>query len=206
MSPACAKETPLAFFLAGHFAQAEAAGLAQNNAEGLAIAARAVLADDMMRDQPCLECLKHAEDISRHAIAADPKLPEAHIYLAAAIGYEARIIGDFAAQSRGFADEAKQQLDAALASDPNDPWALAALGSWHIEIVRNAGTTLANWLFGAKFATGQDYYERPSQLRRAILSCGTSMRWRSRPMTLRAIARHNRRTRPRDGRQPRLRL
>src|SRR5208283_2614198 len=89
-----------------------------------------------------------------------PRLPEAHIYLAAAIGYEARIIGDLAAQSRGYAGEAKQHLDAALANDPNDPWALAALGSWHIEIVHSAGATLANWLFGAKFATGQDYYAK----------------------------------------------
>jgi hypothetical protein len=157
-APACATETPLSLFLAGHFTQAEAAGVAQNNAQGLAIAARAVLADEMMRDQPCLDCLKHAEDLSRRAIAADPKLPEARIYLAAAIGYEARIIGDLAAQSRGYAGEAKRQLDVVLANDPNDPWALAAMGSWNIEIVHSAGATLGNWLFGAKFATGQDFY------------------------------------------------
>lgn len=159
-APARATETPLSLFLAGHFAEAEAAGLAQNDVQGLSIAARAVLADDMMRDEPCLECLKRAEDLSRRAIAADPKPAEAHIYLAAAIGYEARIIGDFAAQAKGYANEAKHQLDAALASDPNDPWALAALGSWHIEIVRSAGPTLARWLFGANFETGQECYAK----------------------------------------------
>lgn len=159
-APACASDTPLTLFLAGHFARAEAAGVAENDAQGLAVAARAVLADAMMRDEPCLVCLKHAEDISRRAIAADPKQPEGHIYLAAAMGYEARIIGDLAAQARGYASAAKQQLDTALANDPNDPWALAALGSWNIEIVHSAGATLANWLFGAKFAVGQDYYAK----------------------------------------------
>lgn len=159
-APACASENPLSLFLAGHFAEAEAAGIAQNDAQGLSLAARAVLADDMMRDEPCLECLRRAEDLSRRAIAADPKPAEAHIYLAAAIGYEARIIGDLAAQAKGYATEAKRQLDAALASDPNDPWALAALGSWHIEIVRSAGPTLARWLFGANFETGRECYAR----------------------------------------------
>jgi tetratricopeptide (TPR) repeat protein len=158
--PASAADTALSFYKAGQFAQAEAAGVAQNNSEGLAIAARAVLAEDMMRDQPCLDCLRHAEDLSRRAIAADPKVPEGHIYLAAAIGYESRIIGNLAAQSKGYANEAKRQLDAALASDPNDVWALAALGSWHIEIVRAAGPTLARWLFDARFASGQDYYSK----------------------------------------------
>lgn len=155
-----ASETPLSLYLTGQFARAEAAGVAQNDAEGFAIAARAALADDMMRDQPCLDCLKHAEDLSRRAIAADPKQPEGHIYLAAAIGYEARIIGDLAAQSRGYAGEAKRELDTALAGNPKDAWALAALGSWNIEIVRSAGPALARWLFGANFDTGRQLYDQ----------------------------------------------
>lgn len=161
LSPcALAKETPLALYLSGEYTKAEAAGIAQDDAQGLAVAARAVLADDMMRDQPCLECLKHAEELSRRAIAADPKEPEGHIYLAAAIGFEARIIGDLAAQSKGYAGEAKSELEKALAGDPNDPWALAAMGSWNIEIVRSAGPALARWLFGARMAVGQEYYAK----------------------------------------------
>lgn len=158
--PALAAEAPLSLYKSGQFAQAEAAGIAQNDSAGFAIAARAVLAEDMMRDQPCLDCLRHAEDLARRAIAADPKVPEGHIYLAAAIGYESRIIGDIAAQSKGYADEAKRELDTALASDPSDAWALAAMGSWNIEIVRSAGPTLARWLFGAHFDAGRDYYAK----------------------------------------------
>lgn len=157
---AFARETPLSLFIQGQFARAEAAGLAENSAEGFAIAARAVLADAMMRDQPCLDCLKHAEELSRRAVTSDPKLPEGHIYLAAAYGFRARIIGDFAAQSEGLANKIKSELDAALATDPNNPWALAALGSWHIEIAKSAGSALARWVFGARFATGREYYAK----------------------------------------------
>ena len=161
LSPcAVAKETPLALYLSGEYDRAEAAGVAQNDAQGYAIAARAALAEEMMRQQPCLDCLKHAEDLSRRAIAADPKAPEGHIYLAASIGYEARIIGDLAAQSKGYGDVAKDELDQALASDPNNPWALAAMGSWNIEIVRSAGPALARWLFGARLEAGQDDYAK----------------------------------------------
>jgi hypothetical protein len=166
---AVAGENPLALYLAGDFARAEAAGVAQNDAQGLAIAARSVLADDMMREQPCLDCLLHAEDLSRRAIASDPKQPEGHIYLAAAIGYRARIIGNLAAQTEGLAAKAKRELDTALADDPSNPWALAAIGSWHIEIVRTAGPTLARWLFGARFATGQGYYAKALALAPANL-------------------------------------
>lgn len=155
-----AKETPLALYLSGRFAQAESAGVSQNDAQGLAVAARAALAEEQMRDSPCLECLARAEDLSRRAIAADPRRPEGHIYLAAAVGYEARIIGELAAQTRGYASLAKRELDLALAEDPNDEWALAALGSWHIEIVRRAGATFGRWLFGARFELGREYYAK----------------------------------------------
>lgn len=155
---AAAADTPLALFTAGQYSQAEAAGLAQNNAQGFEIAARAVLADEQTRDTPCLACIKHAEDLSRKAIAADPARPEGHVYLAVALGYEAQIIGNLAAQTRNYANVAKQELDTANAADPKDPWIFAALGSWNIEIVRSAGSALGRWLFGARLQTGLDYY------------------------------------------------
>lgn len=155
-----AAESPLTLFTEGRFVEAETAGAARNDADGLAIAARAALADAVMHDEPCLDCLKQAADLARRAIATDPKRPEAHIYLAVALGYEARIIGDLAAQSRGFAREGQKELTLALDADPNDPWALAGMGSWNIEIVRGAGPALARWVFDASLETGEDLYAR----------------------------------------------
>ena len=39
--------------------------------------------------------------------------------------------------------EAKEQLDAALAVDPDNAYALAALGGWNVEIVRVGGGFMA---------------------------------------------------------------
>jgi hypothetical protein len=147
-------------YQSGQYAQAEAAGIAQNDAKGIAVAARAALADDLMRDEPCLSCLKRAEDLARQSIDADPAPAECHVYLAVAIGYESRIVGDLAAASKGYPRAARQELETALAHEPDDPWAWAALGSWHIEVVRGAGPALARWLFRASVPEGEADYAR----------------------------------------------
>jgi len=149
----------LALYVAGKYAQAEKAGVAQGNATGYAIAARSVLADELMHP-PCLECLQRAEAYARKAIAADPKYPEGHIYLAVTFGYEARIIGVIEARFKGYAEESRQNLDDVIAVEPNNPWALAGLGGWNIEIVRSAGETLARWTYGASLKTGREYFAK----------------------------------------------
>jgi hypothetical protein len=149
----------LALFTAGKYVQAEKAGAAEGNAQGYAIAARSVLADELMHP-PCLECLQRAEAYARKAIAADPKYPEGHIYLAVTFGYEARIIGIIEARFRGYAEESRQNLDAVIAVEPNNAWALAGLGGWNIEIVRSAGETLARWTYNASLKTGHEYFAK----------------------------------------------
>src|SRR2546423_1168400 len=131
--------TPRELYVAGRFAEAERTALAQGTAAGYALAARAELAAETMRAEPCLECLKRAEDAALRAIAADPRLVEGHIEYVIAIGFEARLIGMIKAHFKGYAEKAKQHIDAALATDPGNPWAWAALGNWNIEIVQNGG-------------------------------------------------------------------
>jgi hypothetical protein len=144
----------LSLYVAGKYQEAENAGLAQADAAGLALAARSALAAEMMRAAPCLDCLKRGEGEARRAIALDPKMPDGHIYLALALGYQARIVGRISARLDEYPEQAKSNLDAALASDPGNYWALAALGGWNIEIVRGGGATLARWLYGASVAEG----------------------------------------------------
>ena len=153
-SALAADDPVLSLYVAGKYQDAENAGLAQADAAGLALAARSALAAEMMRETPCLECLKRAEDEARRAIALDPKMPDGHIYLSVALGYEARIVGLISARLNDYPEQAKANLDAALAADPGNDWALAALGGWNIEIVRGGGTTLARWLYGASVAEG----------------------------------------------------
>jgi tetratricopeptide (TPR) repeat protein len=146
--------TPYDIYAAGHYPDAIKAGIASNTATGYLTAARATLADATTRPKPCLDCLRRAEDFARKAVALDPHLADAHVYLAVAMGYEARIVGPVWARAHNYPGQAKDALDAALAVDPKDPWALGALGGWNVEIVRTGGDTLANWLYDATVDKG----------------------------------------------------
>jgi len=154
---ASAAEDAQSLYQSGKFGQAIAAAVALNTAPGFALAAHASLADAMMRS-PCLPCLQRAEEFARKAVAADPKLAEGHLYLAVSLGYQARIVGVVRARLGGYPEEARRNLDAALAADPANAQALAASGGWNIEIVRGGGALLARWLYGASVGTGLDEF------------------------------------------------
>jgi hypothetical protein len=149
LAPAAFAETPFQLYEDGRYAEAEKAALAEGDAAGYALAARADLAAEMMRPEPCLPCLQHALELAQHAIDLDPKLPEGRIEFVVALGYQARLIGMFEAHFKGFAEKAKTNIDAAIAAAPENAWAWAALGGWNIEIAHDAGSTLARWLYGA---------------------------------------------------------
>ena len=157
---AYADPTPLELYDAGHYDEAIKAGLAQHDADGFSTAAHAELAKERMRPAPCLDCLKRAEAYARQAIAADPKEAAPHIYLAAALGYQAHIIGVMQAKLKGYAEEAKTNIEVALADHPDDPWALAAMGGWHIGVVNGGGSMLASMVYGATMKKGLAYYDK----------------------------------------------
>lgn len=152
--PALGAESPArAFYVAGQYSDAVVAGEAQGDARGFAVAARAILAE-MVQTHPCLDCARHAERDARRAIALDPKLADGHLLLAASLGAEGRIQGMLVARANGYPDQAKAQIDAALAADPGNCFAIAGEGGWNIEVVRAGGETLARWIYGAKLDTG----------------------------------------------------
>ncbi len=158
--PARAADPAYLLYAAGKYEEAIKAGTALGNAQGYTIAARAALADAQTRDEACLSCLRRAEGLARKAVAADPKLPDGQTYLAVSLGYEARIVGPVTARYHNYPGHAKDALDAALESDPKNPWALGALGGWNIEIVRTGGDTLADLLYGATVDQGLDAFAR----------------------------------------------
>src|SRR5216684_2391285 len=114
VSPAFAA-TPYEIYATGRYDDAMKAGAATGSAAGLTVAARAALADATTRPEPCLDCLRRAEDFASKAVAADPHLADAHVYLAVAMGYEARIVGPVWARAHNYPGRAKDELDAALA-------------------------------------------------------------------------------------------
>ena len=163
-TPAAAADNLFSLYAGGRYDDAIRAGAAAGTADGLAIAARAALADAAMRPQPCLDCLKRAEDFARRAVVTDPDQADGHVWLAAALGLEGRIVGLVRARLANSPAEAKTELDAALKDDPANPYALAALGGWHIEIVRMGGDFLARRVFGAEETLGLALFDRAVKL------------------------------------------
>jgi hypothetical protein len=144
----------LALYKAGNYEAAVRAGLAENSENGFTIAARATLADANLRDTPCLECLQRAEGYARRAIALGGRMPESYVYLAAALGHQSRIIGIIRARFANYGDQSREALETALRVRPGFSWALAALGSWNIEVVRVGGSWLGDMFYEASFDKG----------------------------------------------------
>lgn len=144
----------------GHYEEAMRQGAAAGDAAGFAIAARAAMADAMMKPAPCLECLKRGEAYARRAIAADKDAPDGHIWLAAALGYEARIVGLVRARLDNDPAQARENLETALRLQPDNAYALAALGGWNVEVVRAGGKFLARKLYDASLEQGISFFDR----------------------------------------------
>ncbi|HWY61683.1 MAG TPA: hypothetical protein VNW15_07255 [Rhizomicrobium sp.] len=159
VTPASADEL-YSLYAGGNYEEAMRAGAAAGTSEGFAIAARAALADAAIRPQPCLACLRRAEDFARRAVATDTHEADGHVWLAAALGLEGRIIGMIRARLANSPGEAKDELDAALKDDPRNAYALAAAGGWNIEIVRAGGGFLARTLYGARETDGIALFDR----------------------------------------------
>jgi len=144
----------------GRYEEAMRQGAAGGDAAGFAIAARAAMADAMMKPAPCLECLKRGEAFARRAIAADKDAPDGHVWLAAALGYEARIVGLVRARLDNDPAQARENLETALKLQPDNAYALAALGGWNVEVVRAGGKFLARKLYDASLEQGISLFDR----------------------------------------------
>ncbi len=149
-----APPAPIDLYTAGNYEAAIEAGIAEGGGEGLSVAARAALALASLAETPCLECLERVEALARDTLAADPYQYEAYVYLAASFGYQARIVGLMRAYFGHYPEHAKEALDTALVLVPDDPWTLAALGAWHIEVIRSGGRVLGKTIYGGDFETG----------------------------------------------------
>jgi hypothetical protein len=153
-----------AIYASGDYAGAEQAGMSAHSADGYAIAARAAMAEAVLKPSPCLECLKKAEAFARQAVAADPRDADGQIWLAVALGYEARITGIVKARLADAPEQSKAALDAAMQSDPKNPFALSGMGGWNIEIVKGGGSLMARMLYGASESKALQLFDDAAHL------------------------------------------
>ena len=153
-----------AIYARGDYEAAAKAGEAAHTADGLAIAARAVLGDAVLRDTPCMECLQRAERLARASVAADSRNAYGQVWLAVSLGYQARLLGIVKAKLRDMPAQSRAALDAALADDAKNAYAVSALGGWHIEAVKGGGAFLARAIYGARESEALALFDRAVKL------------------------------------------
>jgi tetratricopeptide (TPR) repeat protein len=161
---AATTEEIFAVYAHGDYEQAARLGEASHTAPGLAIAARAVLADEVLRDTPCLSCLERAEALARQAVVIDPHFAFGQVWLAVSLGYQARIIGIVKARLKNSPAQSRAALDTAVLDDPQNPFAVSALGGWHIEVVRGGGAYLARIIYDAREKDALALFDRAVRL------------------------------------------
>lgn len=148
-----------AAYQAGAYERAVAFCDAEDSAASLAFAAQAIIADAITRPAGfCEPCLRRAIAKADQAIARDPQRVDGYLQKSIAIGFRGRAIGVSQARSEGLADEALSLLQRAVAMAPDNSWAQASFGAWHLEIVQQAGPVLAGLMYGASREEGLQHY------------------------------------------------
>jgi len=157
--PPLLPETAVSAYNTGNYILAANIAEAAGTPDALAFAARARNADAVTRDNGlCLECLVKAEATAQAAIRADRSqrapMAQAFVQLAISIGLRGRLLDASEAQAEGLADKGRAAIDRALELDPQNAWARASLGGWHLEIVKRGGPVLASVMYGASESEG----------------------------------------------------
>ncbi|KAF0179544.1 MAG: hypothetical protein IV086_16875 [Hyphomonadaceae bacterium] len=151
-------------YVDGAFLEAASLGEAQGQADDLALAARALLAEVVTGDPADIDVLlARAEANARRALAADRSNTEARLQLAAAIGMRGRRATIAEAMRKGYAGEGRALVRAAIVEAPREAWAHALEGGWNLEVVRRGGGVGAAY-YGASVRAGHAAFERARAL------------------------------------------
>jgi len=146
-------ETALALYNEGAFDAAADRAESIGDAENLALAARALnamayLDDD---DKRAKKTVKRSAKLADEASELDPTLVEAYLQAAIAMAQRGSRMSAIKAFFNGLGPGARKRLDAALALEPENPWALSTSAGWHLGVAARAG----DGRFGADAATGR---------------------------------------------------
>lgn len=133
-----------ALYAAGDYESAVDAAKAAGGADNLALAARALNAEAYLAEdrKEARRAAERAIDTAEEALEDDPDEVEAH--LQAAIGYALRgaNMASFRAFLMNLPVRARRHIDAALALDPQNAWALSTSAAWRLEVYRRGGGSM----------------------------------------------------------------
>lgn len=158
-----------ALFHAGRFQQAHEAGLqaaADGHPAGITCAnkAQAIHANYLEKREPVRLAMFQAVAARAEAqIAADPDNPNAHYWLAYALGRYAQGISVAKALAQGLGGRVRTALETTIRLQPRHADAHIALGTFHAEVIDKVGKLLGRTQ-GADAATGLRMFQRALEL------------------------------------------
>lgn len=164
-APASADPAALeAVFASGDYRSAAVQAEAQADADGLAFAARSLLAEAMSAPDyiPPQDVVEKAEAVARRAIQLDAGHVEGRLQLAIALSLRAHPLTTRQAMRAGYGDEAKALAVEVLKDDPRNPYANGFMAVWHIEVVRRGGS-VGSAIMGASVNRGRKLYAIASE-------------------------------------------
>ncbi|MEM1106447.1 MAG: hypothetical protein AAGH87_08655 [Pseudomonadota bacterium] len=151
-------------FEAGQFGQAAHLGEAQSTADGLALAARSVLAEAVCGEAiPAGDVLGRAQALAEAALEAEPGHVEARMQLAISLSLQTRAMGRTQAWRSGHGERARALVQSVLDDDPANAYAHGFMAVWHVEVVRRGGRMGAA-MMDASLADGFGHYEAAARL------------------------------------------
>ena len=150
----------------GDYVAAAKAGEELDTAPGLALAARALLAHatSTAPADDRLALIDRAEALARAALAKDESYVEGHLQLVVALGHRGKSQGVMASQFEGLVSVTRRHIDRALELEPDNPWALAISGGWHMELARRDPIGITSLIYGARRSKGMEDFERALEL------------------------------------------
>ncbi len=154
-----------ALYAAGAFDRAEALAAAREDADGYALAAKAAAAAFLLNPsgRSATEAARRVRGYAEAALAREPHHVEARLHMAVALWLEGRDAGALESYLRNLPGQGRDVLRAALTDAPEDAWAHALMGAWHLEVLRRGGGRGAR-LYGAGLHEGVDHFYHAMRL------------------------------------------
>jgi hypothetical protein len=146
-------------FARGEYMAAATAAEASAGADGLAFAARSLLALCMTgQAAPDASLVERAVRDAEAALKLDPDHEEGRLQLAIALSLKSRDMNAMAAWSAGYGEKGKKLAEEVLKADPRNFYAHGFLAVWNIEVERRGGG-MGAWMMGASLDAGRRHYE-----------------------------------------------
>lgn len=157
-------EEVFARFARGAYLESAAFAEQSGDAEGLAFAARSLLAACMTGEgEPDPGMLDRAQALAQAALARAPESADARLQLAIAVSLKSRAMDMFDALDAGYADDGKRLALEALQRDPANPYVRGFLAVWNIEVRRRGGVIGAEFM-GASLENARILYREAAEL------------------------------------------